>query len=129
MIKIPQNIIDKIAEHAKKEAPLEACGYLGGKDGVVEAVFEMTNIDKSEEHFSFDPKEQFKVVKEARKKGLQLISVYHSHPASPARLSQEDIRLAYDPNIVHIIYSLVSNGAKGFKVIDQKIIPEEIEVI
>ncbi|MEC9236446.1 MAG: SIS domain-containing protein, partial [Pseudomonadota bacterium] len=38
-------------------------------------------------------KEQFKVLKESRAAGLQLLSVYHSHPESPARLSLEDLRL------------------------------------
>jgi proteasome lid subunit RPN8/RPN11 len=129
MIKVPQNIIDKIAGHAKQEAPLEACGYLAGKDGEVQEIFRMTNIDKSPEHFSFDPKEQFKVIKEARTRGLQLIAVYHSHPSSPARLSQEDIALAHDPSMGHIIYSLLSNEARAFSVIDGKIIPHEIKVV
>ena len=66
----------------------------------------MTNIDASPEHFSFDPKEQFKVVKEARTKGISLLSVYHSHPETPARLSEEDIKLLNDPNMVYIIVSL-----------------------
>ena len=126
MIKIPPNIIDEIAKHAKEEAPLEACGYLAGKDGEIFDVFRMTNADKSAEHFSFDPKEQFGVIKEARAKELALIGVYHSHPASPARLSEEDIRLAHDPDTVYVIYSLLDNNLKAFKVIDRKIIEEEI---
>jgi proteasome lid subunit RPN8/RPN11 len=68
--------------------------------------FPLTNIDHSNEHFSFDPREQFGVLKEARSQGLQIIANYHSHPESPARPSEEDIRLAFDPDIIYIILSL-----------------------
>jgi len=128
MIKISQDIIDRIKSHAKKEVPIEACGYLAGKNGEISESFPMSNIDKSPEHFSFDPKEQFKVIKAARAKGLELIVVYHSHPASPARLSKEDLRLAYDPNTIHLIYSLLNQEIKAFKVVNGDIKEEAIEV-
>jgi proteasome lid subunit RPN8/RPN11 len=66
----------------------------------------MTNADHSPEHFSFIPKEQFSAVRSARSKGLKIIGNWHSHPSSPSRPSQEDIRLAYDPSIVYFILSL-----------------------
>ena len=117
-LKLPKAIYNEMVEHAQSLNPIESCGYLGGKDGVVEKFYKMTNIDNSPEHFSFDPKEQFAVVKEARKDGLDLISVYHSHPETPARLSDEDIRLFNDPNPVYIIVSLAQDTPTigGFKV-------------
>ena len=99
-----------MVDHAKKEAPLEACGYLASKDGIIIASYPLANIDKSNEHFSFDPKEQFMAVKDARVKGLEICVVYHSHPASPARPSQEDIKLAYDPNMSYFIVSLAGGN-------------------
>lgn len=115
MIKISKNIIEEVKKHAEEESPLEACGYLAGKNGKVSLLFRMTNVDQSPEHFSFDPKEQFKIMKEARSKGLELIAVYHSHPNSPARLSDEDIRLAHDPEMVYVIHSLLNGETKAFK--------------
>jgi proteasome lid subunit RPN8/RPN11 len=129
MVKIPQKIINQIIEQAKQEAPLEACGYLAGKDNQIIEIFPMTNLDKSPEHFSFDPKEQFKVVKAARQKGLELIAVYHSHPASPARLSKEDVRLAYDAEMVHLIHSLQNQETHAYRVIKGESKKEEIEII
>ncbi|MFC1482683.1 M67 family metallopeptidase [Candidatus Margulisiibacteriota bacterium] len=122
-------IVEKIYEQAKKEAPIEACGYGAGNNNEINEIYPMTNVDKSSEHFSFDPKEQFAAVKEARSKGLQLIAVYHSHPASPARLSQEDIKLAYDPNIIWIIASLYEKETiKAFKIVNNEIIEEELTI-
>jgi proteasome lid subunit RPN8/RPN11 len=106
MIIIPQTIIDSIIEQARKELPDEACGLLAGKGNEVMKHYPLTNIDHCPEHFSFDPKEQFQVLRDARSQDWQIIANYHSHPESPARPSEEDIRLAFDPNIIYIILSL-----------------------
>ena len=103
---INEDVIQAIIAQAQKEAPLESCGYLLGIGDTVTENYPMTNIDHSEEHFSFDPKEQFAAIKYARKKGLTIVGNWHSHPASPSRPSEEDKRLAYDPNILYFILSL-----------------------
>ncbi len=106
MLVISQQIIDQIFDHAKLGLPEEVCGYLAGTGREVSSHFPMTNIDHSPEHFSFDPAEQFKVVREVRKRGQSILANYHSHPETPARPSVEDIRLAYDPEISYVIVSL-----------------------
>lgn len=115
---IPKAIATDMFEHAKSGLPNETCGYLGGTDGVVTTFYPMTNVDQSPEHFSFDPKEQFAVVKEARAKKEELLGVYHSHPETPARLSEEDISLFNDPNPVYVIVSLKDESPvmNGFNV-------------
>ncbi|MFZ5946491.1 MAG: Mov34/MPN/PAD-1 family protein [Stygiobacter sp.] len=130
MIKIPQDIYNKIIEHSKNDYPLEACGYLVGNNEIVIDIINMTNIDKSNEHFTFDPKEQFQAIKYARQKGANLIAVYHSHPDSPARMSIEDIRFANDTSIKYLIYSVSEEKLKCFSIDKEKNVTEEfIEVI
>ncbi len=131
MISIKQSIIDQIVAHARNELPNEACGYLAGDDGVVTHSYQLTNIDHSPEHFSFDPAEQFQTVRDARNKGLQIVANYHSHPATPARPSVEDIRLAYDPGISYLIISLASNQSdvKSFRIKDSIVEKEEIIIV
>ncbi len=130
-MKITQEIVDAVFRHAKKDAPIEVCGYLAGKEDEVTKCFPMTNIDNSKEHFSFDPKEQFKVLKDARAKGFEVLAVYHSHPATPARPSKEDIKLAYDPTISYVIVSLAGKQEtiKSFKIQDGTVIPEQMEIV
>ena len=44
-------------------------------------------------------------------------AIYHSHPASSARPSAEDIRLAFTPDVIYVIVSLQDANvpvAKGF---------------
>ncbi|PIU47526.1 MAG: hypothetical protein COS94_06795, partial [Candidatus Hydrogenedentes bacterium CG07_land_8_20_14_0_80_42_17] len=59
------------------------------------------------------------------------LGVYHSHPATPARPSQEDIKLAFDPSISYVIISLAEKDpvAKSFLIKDGKVDIEPIEII
>ena len=130
-MKIKKDILTKVIDHAKKGAPLEVCGYLAAQDHVIIKHYELTNIDQSEQHFSFDPKEQFATLKDARREGLQVAAVYHSHPISPARPSLEDIRLAYDPTISYVIVSLANNSSdvKSFKIKNSQVFSETVEIL
>lgn len=131
-MKISNTVIKAITAHAKREMPHEACGYLVGDDTLVHHHYEMTNTDKAADHFSMDPKEQFAAVKDMREQGTKLVAVYHSHPETPSRPSEEDIRLAYDPNISHVIISLVDPEnitIKSFKICKGNVSLEEIEIV
>lgn len=120
-----------MVKHARELAPIEDCGLLGGRSEgdvkIVEKVFYLTNMDHSEEHFSLDPREQFAAIKELREQGLQLLGNWHSHPASPSRLSEEDKRLAFDTKASYFILSL--NGGEpvlnSFQVSKDKTVTKE----
>lgn len=131
MLRIPKQIIDELFDHARQGLPEEVCGYLAGSGREVTRQFRLTNIDHSNEHFSFDPAEQFQVAREARKAGLEILANYHSHPESPARPSKEDIRLAFDPNIGYVIVSLAGEfpDVKAFRIQNGEVEKEEIQVI
>ncbi len=131
MLTIKKSVIEAITNHSKNMLPNEACGYIASLNGVVTTHFELTNLDQSPEHFSMDPKEQFAAIKEMRGKGLKLAAVYHSHPETPARPSEEDIKLAYDPEVSYLIVSLASNqvSIKSFKIQNKNIKNEPIEII
>ncbi len=122
---VPRPLIEAIRGQAINEMPNEACGYLAGEelsDGTLVATdrIPMTNVDASPEHFTLDPKEQFAAMKQARDSGLRLISVYHSHPETPARMSEEDIRLANDTETVYLIYSVLQDDIRGFTIDREK---------
>jgi len=131
MLSIPKNIHDDLISHAKEGFPLEVCGILGGVGEAVSSVYRMTNVDASNEHFMMEPKEQFSVVKDLRYKDLVMLAVYHSHPETPARPSEEDIRLALTPGVSHVIISLADSQqpvVKSFKIEQGKVDPEPIEI-
>ena len=111
MIKLTKSDFKKILAHAVKELPNEACGLIAGTveggDKEIKRVYFLTNIDHSNEHFSLDPKEQLEAIKDMRKNGLEPLGNWHSHPETPARPSQEDIRLAFDSKASYMILSLM----------------------
>lgn len=121
---ITESTYQAILAQAKKDAPIESCGYLLGPDKETATEhFPMTNIDHSEEHFSFDPKEQFAAIRYARAHDLKIVGNWHSHPASPSRPSEEDKRLAYDPNILYFILSLAEENPvlNAFRIVDGEV--------
>ena len=131
-LKIPNNIFEQILHEANAQLPIEACGILAGTDGQVEKYYKMTNADESRVHFKLLPDEQFEVIKDIRAAGTRMLAIYHSHPDTPARLSQEDIRLALTPGVVYLILSLQQRDEpvlKGFVVEDNKAVEVAIEII
>ncbi|MDR2392974.1 MAG: M67 family metallopeptidase [Treponema sp.] len=110
MVKLAAEHRAALLAHARQGLPNEACGLLAGEvqgdAKVIKKVYCLTNVDHSPEHFSMAPEEQFKAVADLRKNGLVLLGNFHSHPASPARPSEEDIRLAFDPTLSYLIISL-----------------------
>ena len=132
MVKIPEAIYQAVLAHAQSGFPLEVCGILGGSGGSVQSHFPMTNTDASNEHFMMEPKEQFAVVKDLRALGLKMLAIYHSHPETPARPSEEDIRLALTPGVSYLIVSLADPehlDLKSFKIESGRVEPEEIVVV
>ena len=103
---IPSSIYRELLDQAREQAPIEACGILGGRGDRVEVFHPMTNTDHSADHFLMAPAEQFKVVKSLRAAGQRALAIHHSHPASPSRPSAEDIRLALTPDVLYTILSL-----------------------
>lgn len=130
MLKITRNVYNAMVQLAQRESPIEACGYLAGIDGEARLFIPMTNIDHSPEHFSFAPEEQFRALKQARNMNFRLLAVFHSHPASPARMSAEDIRLANDPDMTYIIVSLLNNEPviRGFRTAERTVTEERLEI-
>ena len=126
-VKIDPNVIQELIAQARKDAPEETCGYLLGKDDEVTENYWMENIDHSSEHFSFAPKDQFAALRYARKNGLKILANWHSHPASPSRPSQEDLRLANDPTIRYAILSLYEGvHLNSFGIRDNQVVDKEI---
>jgi proteasome lid subunit RPN8/RPN11 len=125
---IERNVADYIIAHAEQDAPIEACGYLLGMRDRITRCHPMTNAEGREDHFSFVPQEQFAAYKTARQEGLEIIGAYHSHPATPARPSAEDIRFLIDPKLIYIIVSLLDGKkiVKGFRIRDGKVEEEQL---
>ena len=128
-LEIPEYIFKDMLEQAIEEAPIEACGILAGDNGRVEKFYKMRNSEQRRDHFMMSPEEQFAVVKDIRSVSLEMLAIYHSHPETPARPSDEDVRFAVTPGVIYVILSLMDNNpvVKGFRIEDDSI--NEVPVI
>jgi proteasome lid subunit RPN8/RPN11 len=101
--------------HVAAQAPIEACGLLAGKQDSVESVLRVRNAEQSPVRFRMDVQEQYNAFKWMDTNGLELLGVFHSHPAGPETVSLTDIsEAAYD--VVHVIWSRMNQtwNARGF---------------
>lgn len=101
--------------HVDAQKPLEACGLLAGKFNRVEKVILVRNQAQSAVRFVMDPYEQLRAFEWIESQSLELVGIFHSHPAGPGTVSATDIaEAAYE--VVQLIWSL-PNGqwqARGF---------------
>ena len=105
----------EIQKHVEAQAPLEACGLLAGKDDGVEEVIFVRNQAQSPVRFVMDPYEQLDAFERIESNGLDLLGIFHSHPAGPETASPTDIAEA-GYTVVHVIVSPAERGwkARGF---------------
>jgi [CysO sulfur-carrier protein]-S-L-cysteine hydrolase len=90
--------------HVDQQAPLEACGLLAGRNDRVEKVILVRNQAQSPVRFVMDPYEQLQAFDWIESHGLELIGIFHSHPAGPETASVTDIaEAAYQA--VYVIWS------------------------
>jgi proteasome lid subunit RPN8/RPN11 len=130
-MEIQREVYRQIVGEATAAAPLECCGYLAGIGRTITRAYPMKNMDQSTVHFSFDPGEQFATIKQVRKQNLKVLAIYHSHPETPARPSEEDIRLAFDSEISYVIISLCAEQevVRSFQIHNGQVEPEELTIL
>jgi proteasome lid subunit RPN8/RPN11 len=94
----------EMLDHVHQHAPLEACGLLAGKHERVERVITVQNQAQSPVRFVMEPYEQLQAFDWIDSNGLELLGIFHSHPAGPETVSTADIaEAAYE--VIHLIWS------------------------
>jgi proteasome lid subunit RPN8/RPN11 len=122
--------LETIIGHALAGSPEEACGILAGDgDGTVRRVFTMENAEHSRTFYMMDSREQFQVFDKIEREGLMLLAIFHSHPHSPAFPSSHDRELAFYPDSLYLIISLMEDEPDyhAFRIVDELV--EEVPVL
>jgi proteasome lid subunit RPN8/RPN11 len=105
-LQIPAAIRDAMVDHCLREAPLEACGILGGVNHRVASFFLLANELHDEARYRADPRELIAAVQALRGRGEEILALYHSHPKTEAIPSKTDLRENYYGDVPRIIVSL-----------------------
>ncbi len=99
-----------IQRHAIAAYPEECCGLLlGQEDRGLKLVKELRETQNAAEDFrhrrySIDPKDLFAAENYVKKRGWDVIGIYHSHPDHSSRPSEHDRKHA----ILHYSYVIIS---------------------
>ena len=112
-MKVSEKVIAAIRRHAEKTYPEECCGLLlgslqNGENAVADArAVENRNENRRVDRYVIDPNDYRMIDLQARKRGLDIVGIYHSHPDHPAEPSQTDLEQATFPGYTYVIVSVV----------------------
>ena len=138
MLRIRQDLVDRIVEHARADHPDEACGVIAGPEGSdsPERFIPMVNAARSPTFYEFDSGDLFRLYKEMAERDEDPIVVYHSHTATEAFPSRTDIALASEPAAHYVLISTRETGndegpyeLRSYRILDGEVTEEVIEII
>ena len=118
--------VEQMIGHARAEAPLEACGLLGGENGRVESVYPAVNALQSPTRFQVRVSDLLDALTaiESHGWGPDPIAIYHSHPQGPEGPSETDITEASYPDSVYIIIAFPSRpqpSVRGYRIAERQV--------
>ncbi len=132
MLTITNAAYSIMLSHCQVAYPLEACGFLGGKNGTAFVVTIIENILSSSTAYEMDPRQQIEAMLAFEEDGLDLLAAYHSHPKGPSRPSPTDMALAFYPELAQVIVSLRERShptARAYLLASDKVHELELQVV
>ncbi len=123
---------DEMIAHAREEDPNECCGIIAGSNGRVAKLFRANNSDKSPVRYNVDPKDLLRIDQDLRDNNWDWLGIYHSHTHTQAYPSPTDVSLAFYPDSLYFIISLIDKQnpvIRAFHIVDEQISEEEIKIV
>lgn len=107
-----------LAEHARLCSPDESCallcGLVRGGDAHVSGLEIVSNESASPDRFSVPAQELISAYGRAASCGLDVVGIFHSHPASPAAPSGTDVEYMRINPVPWLIYSGLDGSTRAF---------------
>jgi len=124
--------------HGEEAYPVECCGVLIGHiaaDGQITVSSSIKCVNTlataSPTRYEIAPQDVFRLQRESRAEGNEIVGFYHSHPDHPAQWSRIDLQEAHWTGCLYVITS-VENGlateTRSFRLLgteDEKRLEEE----
>ena len=115
---ISNSDVKALIEHAKSEDPKESCALLIGNETDegwnVKEIFLTENMDDSKINFTISPEQELEVDTIAKKKDMEIVCIFHSHPNSDAIPSSTDKKFMSVNPFPWIIYSCETDEMNCF---------------
>ena len=123
---LPLAVRRAIVAHARRDVPNECCGFLVGRGSRVMFSLPVANIDsKPRTGFTVDPAGHIAIRRLLRAfaPALQIVGVYHSHPAGPPAPSARDIADSHYPDWIYVIVGAKGSRVRAFRIRHQTVTP------
>jgi [CysO sulfur-carrier protein]-S-L-cysteine hydrolase len=122
--------------HIRAHLPEESCGLIGGRregrTARAAAVILVPNELRSPVRFRMDPARQLEAFYWLEKQQMELLAIFHSHPAGPPVPSATDLEeFAYPGSLTLICSPLGGNGAwqmRGFCIAEGRAVEVPIDI-
>jgi proteasome lid subunit RPN8/RPN11 len=124
--------LDDLAHFASNSLPNESCALLLGnytnenEIKVIESL-SMKNSDASPTSFRIEPQELMNAYLAAEKMNLNVIGIFHSHPAPPIPSSTDKIFMEINP-VIWLIYSTITRESRAY-IFEQKVCEVQLKVL
>jgi len=132
-IQIRGEVLTALLEQARLEPLKECCGLLAGRNGVITRAFPGANAaDDATKAYEIAPEELFRLMRTIRAAALELLGIYHSHPAGENRPSARDVASAYYSATAYFIVSPRTDApqpVRAFSICEGKVTELEIHVM
>src|SRR5919107_5602605 len=115
--------IRELVRIAKDTLPNESCAFLLGDNDTIVKILPMRNIDESPVTFSIEPAELLNAYNLAETKGMQVVAIFHSHPAKPSPSLTDRKFMQINP-VIWLIYSTTESQLKAFVYDDDDTVKE-----
>jgi proteasome lid subunit RPN8/RPN11 len=118
-MKLSQELLHRIHRHLETGYPNEACGVMLGKAGVITEIASVDNQrtevpatggESARNRYLIDPLAYMKIEKDADRRNIQVLGIYHSHPDVAARPSETDRKAGF-PDLSYLIVSVAKGKA------------------
>jgi [CysO sulfur-carrier protein]-S-L-cysteine hydrolase len=134
MVTVPRAIRDEMVAHAFEGRPNEICGLLAGRGSEVTRLFRARNKEqeRARVRYEIDPIDLLQIFREIDEAGLEHVGIYHSHTHTQAYPSATDIRLAFYPDALYFLVSLMDERdptVRAFWIKDGDVTEEPVEII
>ena len=102
-LRVAVGVLEMIGEHARTSLPDECCGLLLGDEAFVRLAWPARNELRSPTRYRVDPRDYLAAVRYGRRRGLDVVGAYHSHPDSPPVPSRTDLAESAGECFVYVI--------------------------
>ncbi len=131
LFKITKRHYDIMVKQALDNLPQESGGFLGGKEGFIQAILPIFNqhLYNRTDTFSFTPEDVQRAHAFFEKHGLSYIGMYHSHPKGAPVPSEPDINSRQPCHFIIGCRDTKNPVMRAYLIQGKTVIPVPIEIV